>query len=85
MRITIRKWGNSAGTILPATLLAEVGLSVGDEVEAHVEQGQIVLKAAVPSYSLEELLAACPEEGIDTDEDDRVWLEARPVGKEWDR
>lgn len=82
MQTSIRKWGNSAGTILPAATLKKAGLSIGDPLEIEVENGTIVMRAAKPEYTLESLLAATPPGAIEKSEEDMAWLGDKPVGKE---
>ena len=84
MRTNIRKWGNSAGAIIPAGALAKAGISLGDTVELEVQDGQITLKQASPKYSLEDLLKASPTEAFALDEQDKKWLQDSPLGKEID-
>ena len=36
MHTNIRKWGNSAGTIIPAAILQEAGLEIGDALDAFM-------------------------------------------------
>jgi antitoxin MazE len=43
MRATVRKLGNSAGVVIPKTMLAEIGLSPGDAVDLALEDGRIAL------------------------------------------
>jgi antitoxin MazE len=43
MRVAVRKFGNSSGVIIPKSVLAEVGVSVGDAVGVTLEKGCIVL------------------------------------------
>ena len=43
MRTAIRKLGNSAGIIIPKSLLAEIGVSAGDSVELSLEEGRIAI------------------------------------------
>jgi antitoxin MazE len=43
MRAAVRKLGNSSGVIIPKSLLAEAGVTVGDAVEMTLEEGRIVL------------------------------------------
>jgi antitoxin component of MazEF toxin-antitoxin module len=45
MLTTIRKWGNSAGVVLPASVMAEVGLNLEDQLEVMVEADTIVLRS----------------------------------------
>jgi antitoxin component of MazEF toxin-antitoxin module len=84
MHTNIRKWGNSAGTIIPAPVLAEAGLELGDTVDIEVVDSKIVIKQVAPSYTLEELLKASPKEAVALDDEDKAWLHLAPVGKEQD-
>ncbi len=43
MQSAVRKLGNSAGVIIPKTLLDELGLAAGDEVDMRLERGRLVL------------------------------------------
>jgi antitoxin component of MazEF toxin-antitoxin module len=82
MQTNIRKWGNSSGAIIPAAVLAKAGFSQGDTVDIEAVDGQIVIKQAMPAYSLDDLLKACPREAMVLDDEDREWLNDAPVGKE---
>jgi antitoxin component of MazEF toxin-antitoxin module len=62
MRLNVQKWGNSAAMRLPASLLAQMAVSVGDAVEAELSNGQLTLKKAKPQYRLADLLAEMPED-----------------------
>lgn len=55
----IQAWGNSAAIRLPAILLNKLNLQVGQEVDAVVVDGALVLKPSKPKYTLAELLAQC--------------------------
>jgi len=82
MELSIRKLGNSAGIILPATLLRSLHLSVGSSVTAEQVKGKLVLTPATkPRYSLAELMAQCDLESPPP-EDAKAWSEMEPVGKE---
>lgn len=57
----VTKWGNSKGILLPTTVLDNLNLSEGSEVEFIFEDGKIILrnKAShldIPNYDLDELL-----------------------------
>jgi antitoxin MazE/antitoxin ChpS len=82
MQTSIRKWGNSAGAIIPAAILKKAGLEMNDQLEIEVVDGRIVLRPAAPSYTLADLLKARPEGALMMDAEDRQWLNAAPVGKE---
>ncbi|SEI11561.1 antitoxin MazE [Rhizobium tibeticum] len=44
MLSAIKKFGNSAGVIIPKPLLSELGAQAGDEVDLRVENGRIVIE-----------------------------------------
>lgn len=47
MDTNIRKWGNSAGVIIPQTVLKECNLEIGDTVDIIIQDdGAIILKKA---------------------------------------
>lgn len=81
MELSIQKWGNSAAVRLPATLLDQVHLTLGDKLVVEVRPDGIMLAPARPRYSLEDLVAQCdPKAPIPEDLAD--WSNARPVGRE---
>ena len=82
MRTNIRKWGNSAGTIIPATILQEAGLEIGDALNARVVEGKVILSPVEGELTLEELLAGSPKENLAVTDEDREWLDAPGVGSE---
>lgn len=58
----VTKWGNSKGILLPQTVLDNLDLSDGSEVEFIFEDGKIILRNKanqldIPNYDLDELLA----------------------------
>ena len=82
MHTNIRKWGNSAGTILPAAVLQEAGLKIGDALDARVVDGKVILSPLERELTLEELLAGSPKENLEMTAEDREWLDAPAVGRE---
>ncbi len=82
MHTNIRKWGNSAGTIIPATILQEAGLEIGDALDARVVEGKVILSPLERELTLEELLAGSPKENLAITDEDREWLDAPAVGRE---
>jgi antitoxin MazE len=46
MLSAVKKFGNSAGIIIPKPLLAELGAQAGDNVNLRFEQGRIVIERA---------------------------------------
>lgn len=57
----VTKWGNSKGILLPTTVLDNLNLAEGSEVEFIFEDGKIILRnkseqLVIPNYDLDELL-----------------------------
>lgn len=44
MLSAVKKFGNSAGVIIPKPLLSEFGVEAGDSVELKIEAGRIVIE-----------------------------------------
>ncbi|MDE9454607.1 AbrB/MazE/SpoVT family DNA-binding domain-containing protein [Xenorhabdus bovienii] len=43
MSVTIKKWGNSQGIIIPANILNKIGVKIGQVMDLTVDEGKIVL------------------------------------------
>lgn len=57
MRVTVKKWGNSAAVRLPASVMQATQLELDDVVEVREDQGRIVIERVSPKkYELSELL-----------------------------
>ena len=80
MLAKIQKWGNSQGLRLAKNLLEDAHISVGDEVDISIKDGNIIVSPAKRirgRHDLKDLVARIPE-NCQTEEVD--WGE--PVGKE---
>lgn len=65
MATKIQKWGNSQGVRLPAHVLRETHLKLGDEVDISVQDGIIVVaprKRIRGKYRIEDLVSQIPED-----------------------
>ena len=82
MKTLVRKWGNSAGVIIPAAVLELSGMKLGDKVDIEAVEGGIMLRIAKPVYTLDELLAQSPAGSFELSDEDRAWLNAEPQGRE---
>jgi antitoxin ChpS len=82
MQTNIRKWGNSAGAIIPTKALAKAGIKLGDTVDVVAEKGQITIKSPSPRYTLEELLKTTSASAVKLSKEDKEWLNDTPVGRE---
>jgi antitoxin MazE len=47
MLSAVKKFGNSAGVIIPKPLLSEFGVEAGDSVELRIEAGRIVIERVI--------------------------------------
>ncbi len=57
MRVTVKKWGNSAAVRLPASVMQATQLELDEVVEVREDQGRIVIERVTPRrYELFELL-----------------------------
>ncbi|EKS5492680.1 type II toxin-antitoxin system antitoxin ChpS [Escherichia coli] len=81
MRITIKRWGNSSGMVIPNVVMKELNLRPGQSVEAQVSNNQLILTPISRRYSLDELLAQCDMNAAELSEQD-VWGKATPAGDE---
>ena len=78
----LRKVGGSVMLAVPPALLDLLNLGVGARVDIGIEDGRLIVAPRTrPSYSLDELLAQC-DGTAPADDEDRAWLEAKPVGNE---
>lgn len=81
MRITIKRWGNSSGMVIPNVVMKELNLRPGQSVEAQVSNNQLILTPISRRYSLDELLAQCDMNATELSEQD-VWGKSTTAGDE---
>lgn len=81
MRAKVQKWGNSAAIRLPVAALEAAKLTVDQAVEIEAENGVLVIRPvdALPTYSLDELLAGVTPENLNIDQH---WQAEPPIGRE---
>ena len=78
MRVTVRKWGNSASVRIPASIMAAADLAIDQAVDVTEEEGRILLNPVrAPSFTLDALLEEMKPETFHEDFDF-----GPPVGKE---
>ena len=57
MRVTVKKWGNSAAVRIPASIMQATRLEIEEVVEVHEDRGRIVIERLTPKkYELSTLL-----------------------------
>lgn len=81
IEFAIQKWGNSAAIRLPAPILAQLHLQLGDKVTAKVCAEGLMLIPSKHKYTLDELLAQCDAQA-NSPTDMTDWLTAQPMGDE---
>ena len=69
MKSQIGRWGNSLALRIPKYIADELALSINDEVDCRIEQGQLMVRPIqkFPKYTLSQLLSQDlePEAEID--------------------
>ena len=83
MELKIQNWGNSAAVRLSQVLLKQINVKVGESLDVEVQEGRLILKPSEPVYTMEELLDGCTEENMRPTNEDKQWLNAEPVGREF--
>jgi len=65
----VSRWGNSLAIRIPAAFAEETQLRDGAAVELSIEDGRLIISAARPRYSLDELLEQVTDEIIHAETD----------------
>lgn len=83
--LVIKKWGNSLAARIPKAIANMIGLEINQTVRIEAENGKIIITPVreKKEYTIEQLLDQCDPKAIELDDDDKNWLNAEPVGKEW--
>jgi len=78
MRVTVKKWGNSASVRIPSAVMTAARLSLDETVDVREEGGRIVIEPIRPrQYDLAQLLAGITPENLHAEVDFGA-----PTGKE---
>ena len=78
----LRKVGGSVMLAVPPAVLDMLELQAGATVALVVDGGRLIVEPQPRQrYTIEELLAQC-DDTAEPAQEDRKWLDARPVGKE---
>jgi antitoxin MazE len=78
MRVTVKKWGNSAAVRIPAAIMEAAQLSLDETVDVREEGGRIVIEPVRPKgYDLAQLLAGITPANLHAEVDFGA-----PAGKE---
>jgi len=70
MKARIQKWGNSLALRIPKAFATEAGLRDDSSVDISLEEGKLVIvPAAEPQLTLEQLLAQVTEDNVHSEID----------------
>lgn len=85
MEMIIKKWGNSLAARIPMPIAKAIGIEVDQKVSIEADNGKIIITPILEEvqYNLDDLLKNCPEKAVKLDDEDKAWLNAEPMGKEW--
>lgn len=65
MRLTVKKWGNSASIRIPAAIMEAAHLKLDDPVDVREEGGCIIVEPlARKTYDIENLLAGISSDNL---------------------
>lgn len=68
MRVTVKKWGNSAAVRIPTAVVKAANLSLDEPVDVREEGGRIVIEPLHPvEYDLAQLLAGITSANLHTE------------------
>ena len=62
--VTLKKWGNSLGLLLPAPVVKAIHLGAGTKVEIDVSETSIVIRKASGQSRIEEMCAAITDDNM---------------------
>lgn len=60
----VKMWGHSAALRIPAALMKQANLSVNQQVKLRAEEGRLVVEPDLPTYDIDELVAAITPENL---------------------
>lgn len=70
MRVTVKKWGNSASVRIPAAIMDAARLHLDDTVDVREEGGRIVIEPVRENdYDLDDLIAGITSSNLHTEVD----------------
>ena len=78
MRMTVKKWGNSASVRIPTAIMRAAGLRIDSAVDVYEENGRVVIVPLhYPVPDLQSLIDGITPENVHAEFDF-----GRPVGRE---
>ncbi len=88
IHLNIVQWGNSAALRLPAAMLAQLGMQVGDSFDADIAKGALILRPAKRAVPGNDAALAAMKFALHADEGMeflRCWMHGDfdAIRKEW--
>ena len=80
--ITIRQSGGANIVSIPKAIVKTLGLHVGSKLNMSIDDNKIVLTPVEEALNLEALLVGSPKACFKLTEEDREWVDTKPMGKE---
>lgn len=80
--IVIRQSGGANIVSIPKAIVKTLGLDVGSKLDLSIVDNQIILTPIEDQLTLTMLLTASPKACFAITDEDRQWLNTRPVGEE---
>ncbi len=80
--IVIRQSGGANIVSIPKAIVKTLGLHTGSKLNLSIQDNKIVLSPVEEEPTLESLLAESPKECFAITDQDREWIDAKPIGKE---
>ena len=78
MRVTIKKWGNSASVRIPAPIMEAAHVRLDQQVDVREERGRIIIEPVrAPAFDLASLVAGITDENRHSEIDS-----GGPIGNE---
>jgi antitoxin MazE len=70
MRVTVKKWGNSASVRIPSAIMEAAKVRLDQAVDIREERGRIVIEPVrMPPFDLDKLIAGITDENRHTEID----------------
>ena len=63
-------------------MLDAAGIALGDKVNIEAKAGKLIMTLVDEPITLEDLLADSPKESFKALDEDRDWIDAKPIGRE---
>ena len=69
MQTRVQKWGNSLAVRIPKSFAVQARLEQGTPIEVSLRDGELVITARKPAYTLEALLEQVTPQNIHTEQE----------------